>query len=282
MSKAMARPRHVDIPGETILLELPESLAGAIRDALGGRPFRVLRHWFGNTADAYLLALEPGTPRLVLKVARTGHSLRDDIEALRRAATLAPAGVVPAIVGAFASDAACLVEYIPGLSPAVYLRRRSARAGLAADIVAALQAYHTALGCAFGDFHPENVTVRRNGVSLLDPGFPDQHGRAEREPPMVTDLGLWVHAIASNVVTYVVRGPCGALRMLSLAVDVAACGCREAGADPAQVLEVADRHMNDLRESQWPRDRVTALVAARPALWWLKRRIRRAAARAIP
>ena len=129
MSKAMARPRHVDIPGETILLELPESLAGAIRDALGGRPFRVVRHWLGNTADAYLLALEPGTPRLVLKVARTGHSLRDDTEALRRAATLAPAGVVPAIVGAFASDAACLVEYIPGLSPAVYLRRRTARAG---------------------------------------------------------------------------------------------------------------------------------------------------------
>ncbi len=273
MSKARGPSRKVDISSEEFFLGLPGDLAGMVRAWLEGEPFRVSRHWEGNTANAYLLEMAHSRQRLVLKVARDGDDLSESIAALENCQAIASEGVVPRLFHADPAALACLVEYIPGLAPPAYLRHRR-RPSLAPEIVASLAAYHAGVGQAFGDFHPENVVVRKGGVTLLDPGTPDQHGREEGEPSMVTDLGLFLHAAASNVITYLVRGPISAVRMLSLAVAVTADGCTTSGLNADEVLAVADRHMDDLRHSEWPRDRITALIAARPCLWWMKRRVR--------
>jgi hypothetical protein len=278
MSKAKAKPRSLDLDEEAFLGHRAAAAADGLRASLRGRRFRATRHWAGNVADAYLFEFEDGG-RLVCKVARPGTSLADEAATLSRAAAVAAEGVVPALVQVLGGGAGYLVQYVPGLSPPAYLRQFRHRRRLDPELVRALSRYHAATGQAFGDFHPENVTVGRGGVTLLDPGRPDQHGREDGEPAMVTDLGLWLHAAASNVVTYFARGPRGAWRMMKLTIALVDLGCGEAGVEPGAVLAVASRHMDDLRHSRWPRDRITAMVAARPCLWWLERRIRAAAHR---
>lgn len=266
----MRKPRLLDVDGEAFL----RLCAASTADALRQRRFRVTRHWAGSVSDAYLLRFEDGG-RAVCKVARPGQSLSDEVAVLTGAWAAAAEGVVPALLQVLGGGEAYLAEHVPGVSPPVYLRKRAGGRQLAGQIVAALIRYQVTVGQAFGDFHPENVCVRPSGVTLLDPGRPDQHGRDDAEPAMVTDFGLWLHATASNVITYVVRSPLGALRMMNLTVDMVGLACGPDRLAAEAVLGVSSRHMDDLRRSRWPRDRITAVVAARPCLWWLKYRIRR-------
>jgi hypothetical protein len=207
---------------------------------------------------------------------RTGGSVAAEyaaLAALDRAVAGLPAGAYrvrcPRPVRAW--DWGYAMSAVPGCRLDRALARGLLPAGqhraLAADLVAALGAFHTAHGGPYGDFHAGNVLLGPDHeVYLIDPApaNPDffRWPPGAAPPPLAVDLGYWTFVAATRAARRPRTGA-EALRFAGTLRDAAA----ERTADPglAAAVEACLADYWARLSSQGPRRRLVAMLASRVA-----------------
>lgn len=204
---------------------------------MGYKSVRLLDVKTSTQSDLQLLeatSVQDGPARFVLKVFsdrcewNTSDAIRAEFQALERLFGRLKDidGVAcPRPIALFDSNRAYLMSFLAGRGLSTLLDSGAAiHEGVATKLLRGLALFHEETGEIYGDFHSDNVIVGDAGlVGLVDPTIADpnyyrpEHRLHDR---LGTDLGYWLHTVASRSPKMIARNPNRARRRVDFTIEL--------------------------------------------------------------
>lgn len=226
----------------------------------------------GGTSVCYFLRTDGEMRDLVYKAPVDGEEFGDEYELLSLAANGRGLAMRLPRPLALLSDGGYVMERLSGipLRSSLRLAEGAERQRLAADVLASVRSFHSALGRPYGDLHSRNVLVQADGqLAFIDPGHSADLNAAIAEWPQATplaaDVGLWLYNTCLDGSVAILKNPRQwwyVARFAVTLVATAAASESDPGAFAVSVFEVSGRHARRLRRSPWPAQRARAVFVS--------------------